>query len=625
MPASFKQKQYFRDFGMMCTDALLILASYGLMILIFLGIRVDYEFELTKLVIALPFIVLFKILFMNFAGIYRMLSRHVGFEDVMRISFAAIITNIIIVIFIAVSEQMFMYKSAYIVITPIEIIILTIPRVFNRIQIFFKTNFFVNMNEGKRTLIIGAGSAGELVLKELYRNKDLSNHPVAFVDDNPKKIGNRLGGILIVGPIEKIGQFIEDYNVDEIVLAIADYPIDNLNWLVNEVAKYKIKIKKLMSYSDVDKGAPKLVNVKVEDLLNRQVIHLDNQGINDFIKGEVVMVTGGGGSIGSELCRQIAELKPKSLIIFDIYENNAYEIQQELLRKFTKEGRCHDLDLIVRIGSVYNKTRLESIFNEFRPTIVFHAAAYKHVPLMEDSAVEAVRTNVIGTYNAAELSNKYGVKKFVLVSSDKAVRSINVMGATKRFAELIIQNHQKTNKTKFSAVRFGNVLGSNGSVIPLFKKQIEDGGPVTVTHPDINRFFMTIPEAVSLILQCAVYAEGGEVFVLDMGQPVKIVDLAEKMISLAGLEPHKDIKIEFTGLRPGEKLYEELLVDHKYDDHKATSNDKIFIEIQRDVKDDELTIQEIVETFEQKTNEEVKLMVSSVVKTYKVNGHLDVQ
>lgn len=625
MPASFKQKQYFRDFGMMCTDALLILASYGLMILIFLGIRVDYEFELTKLVIALPFIVLFKILFMNFSGIYRMLSRHVGFEDVMRISFAAIITNIIIVIFIAVSEQMFMYKSAYIVITPIEIIILTIPRVFNRIQIFFKTNFFVNMNEGKRTLIIGAGSAGELVLKELYRNKDLSNHPVAFVDDNPKKIGNRLGGILIVGPIEKIGQFIEDYNVDEIVLAIADYPIDKLNWLVNEVAKYKIKIKKLMSYSDVDKGAPKLVNVKVEDLLNRQVIHLDNQGINDFIKGEVVMVTGGGGSIGSELCRQIAELKPKSLIIFDIYENNAYEIQQELLRKFTKEGRCHDLDLIVRIGSVYNKTRLESIFNEFRPTIVFHAAAYKHVPLMEDSAVEAVRTNVIGTYNAAELSNKYGVKKFVLVSSDKAVRSTNVMGATKRFAELIIQNHQKTNKTKFSAVRFGNVLGSNGSVIPLFKKQIEDGGPVTVTHPDINRFFMTIPEAVSLILQCAVYAEGGEVFVLDMGQPVKIVDLAEKMISLAGLEPHKDIKIEFTGLRPGEKLYEELLVDHKYDDHKATANDKIFIEKQRDVKDDELTIQEIVETFEQKTNEEVKLMVSSVVKTYKVNGHLDVQ
>ncbi len=625
MPASFKQKQYFRDFGMMCTDALLILASYGLMILIFLGIRVDYEFELTKLVIALPFIVLFKILFMNFAGIYRMLSRHVGFEDVMRISFVAIITNIIIVIFIAVSEQMFMYKSAYIVITPIEIIILTIPRVFNRIQIFFKTNFFVNMNEGKRTLIIGAGSAGELVLKELYRNKDLSNHPVAFVDDNPKKIGNRLGGILIVGPIEKIRQFIEDYNVDEIVLAIADYPIDKLNWLVNEVAKYKIKIKKLMSYSDVDKGAPKLVNVKVEDLLNRQVIHLDNQGINDFIKGEVVMVTGGGGSIGSELCRQIAELKPKSLIIFDIYENNAYEIQQELLRKFTKEGRCHDLDLIVRIGSVYNKTRLESIFNEFRPTIVFHAAAYKHVPLMEDSAVEAVRTNVIGTYNAAELSNKYGVKKFVLVSSDKAVRSTNVMGATKRFAELIIQNHQKTNKTKFSAVRFGNVLGSNGSVIPLFKKQIEDGGPVTVTHPDINRFFMTIPEAVSLILQSAVYAEGGEVFVLDMGQPVKIVDLAEKMISLAGLEPHKDIKIEFTGLRPGEKLYEELLVDHKYDDHKATANDKIFIEKQRDVKDDELTIQEIVETFEQKTNEEVKLMVSSVVKTYKVNGHLDVQ
>ncbi|MCU0104185.1 polysaccharide biosynthesis protein [Acholeplasma vituli] len=623
MPVKNSHRQYLRDFAKMCTDALLIFASYVIMILIFIAIQVDYDIELRTLAIALPFVIVFKILFMNFAGIYKMLSKHVGFEDVMRIGFAAVISNIILVIYIAISNHLFMYKTAYILITPIEILILTIPRVSNRIRIFFRTNFFVNMNEGKRTLIIGAGSAGELVLKELYRNKDLSNHPVAFVDDNPKKIGNRLSGILIVGPIEQIGQFIEDYNADEIVLAIADYPIDKLNWLVNEVAKYKIKIMRLMSYSDVDK-APKIVNVKVEDLLNRQVIHLDNEGINDFINGEVVMVTGGGGSIGSELCRQIAELKPKLLIIFDIYENNAYEIQQELLRKYTKESRCSDLNLIVRIGSVYNKTRLESIFNEFRPTIVFHAAAYKHVPLMEDSAVEAVRTNVIGTYNAAELSNKYGVKKFVLVSSDKAVRSTNVMGATKRFAELIIQNHQKENKTKFSAVRFGNVLGSNGSVIPLFKKQIEDGGPVTVTHPEITRFFMTIPEAVSLILQSAVYAEGGEVFILDMGKPVRIVELAEKMISLAGLVPNKDIKIEFTGLRPGEKLYEELLVDHNYNDHKATDNDKIYIEKQKNVNDQELTIQEIVNTFEQKTNEEVKQMVSHVVKTYKVNGHLDV-
>lgn len=620
MPIKLNKKQLLHDIGMMIVDAILIFLSYLAMISLFIGVQFDYDIDFQMLAIALPFVIIFKLALMYFSGIYRMLSRHVGFEDVMRISFAAIVGNVIIVVFIAVSNQLFMFKTAYIFITPIEIIFLTIPRVLNRIRLFFKTNIFVNANEGRRTLIIGAGSAGELVLREIYRNKDLTNHPVAFVDDNPNKIGQKLNGVLIVGPVEKISQFIEDLNVEEIILAIADYPIQKLNWLVNEVSKYKIKVKKLLSYSDVDRNNPKIVNVKVEDLLNRQEIHLDNQGISDFIKDEVVLVTGGGGSIGSELCRQIAELKPKALVIFDIYENNAYEIQQELLRKFSKENRSHDLNLIVRIGSVYNKQRLETIFKEFKPTIVFHAAAYKHVPLMEDSAVEAVRTNVIGTYNTAELSNKYGVKKFVLVSSDKAVRSTNVMGATKRFAELVIQNQQKEHGTKFSAVRFGNVLGSNGSVIPLFKKQIEDGGPVTVTHPEINRFFMTIPEAVSLILQSAVYAKGGEVFILDMGQPVKIVDLAKKMISLAGLIPDKDIKIEFTGLRPGEKLFEELLVDHNYTDHKATDNDKIYIEKQREVCDEELSLVDILLTFEDKSNEEIKHLVSSVVKTYKVNG-----
>ncbi len=620
MPVKLNKTQMLHDIGMMVVDAVLIFLSYIAIILMFVGIQFEYDIDFTMLAIALPFVVIFKLVVMYFSGIYRMLSKHVGFEDVMRISFAAIISNTIIVLYIALTNHLFMFKSAFIFITPIEIILLTLPRVLNRIRLFFKTNIFVNANEGRRTLIVGAGSAGELVLREIYRNKDLTNHPVAFVDDNPNKIGNRLNGILIVGPIEKISQFIEDLNVEEIILAIADYPIDKLNWLVSEVSKYKIKIKKVLSYSDINNGNPKIVNVKVEDLLNRQEIHLDNQGITEFIKDEVILVTGGGGSIGSELCRQIAELKPKTLVIFDIYENNAYEIQQELLRKFSKENRSQELKLIVRIGSVYNKQRLETIFSEFKPTIVFHAAAYKHVPLMEDSAVEAVRTNVIGTYNTAVLSNKYGVKKFVLVSSDKAVRSTNVMGATKRFAELVIQNQQKENGTKFSAVRFGNVLGSNGSVIPLFKKQIEDGGPVTVTHPEINRFFMTIPEAVSLILQSAVYAKGGEVFILDMGKPVKIIDLARKMISLAGLIPDKDIKIEFTGLRPGEKLFEELLVDHNYTDHKATDNDKIYIEKQREVCDEELSLVDILLIFEDKSNEEIKRLVSSVVKTYKVNG-----
>ncbi|MBE0700478.1 MAG: polysaccharide biosynthesis protein, partial [Acholeplasmataceae bacterium] len=320
-------------------------------------------------------------------------------------------------------------------------------------------------------------------------------------------------------------------------------------------------------------------------------------------------------------CRQIAELKPKQLIIFDIYENNAYEIQMELLRTLQKEHRDHEFELTVLIGSVYNLKRLEDVFIACKPTIVFHAAAYKHVPLMEDSAVEAVRTNIMGTYNTALLSNKYGIKKFVLVSSDKAVRSTNIMGATKRFAELIIQEQQtKSTGTKFTAVRFGNVLGSNGSVIPLFKKQIADGGPVTVTHKEITRYFMTIPEAVGLILQCAVFAEGGEVFILDMGEPVKIIDLAERMIRLTGLKPYEDIDIEFTGLRPGEKLYEEILVDHNHAAHKQTENDKIFIEAQSDTECQILKLDKIFSTFEDADNEEVKQMISKIIKSYCVNG-----
>jgi FlaA1/EpsC-like NDP-sugar epimerase len=371
--------------------------------------------------------------------------------------------------------------------------------------------------------------------------------------------------------------------------------------------------------SEVDSTQTKIIDVKIEDLLNRDEIKLDDCLIKDFIKDEIVLVTGGGGSIGSELCRQISELEPKQLIIFDIYENNAYDIQMELLRKFQKKGKHFDLQ--VRIGSVYNRKRVEDMFKEFKPTIVFHAAAYKHVPLMEDSAVESVRTNVIGTYNVSSLANQYETKKFVLVSSDKAVRSTNIMGATKRYAELIIYEQQSHSKvTKFSAVRFGNVLGSNGSVIPLFKNQIADGGPVTVTHPDITRYFMTIPEAVGLILQCGVYAQGGEVFILDMGEPVKIRDLAEKMIRLAGYKPYNDIQIEYTGLRPGEKLYEELLVDHNHESQHRTDNEKIYIESQKEVTEQQLELFKIIESIDELSNVQIKDFVAHIIDSYKRNG-----
>jgi FlaA1/EpsC-like NDP-sugar epimerase len=614
----FDFRRFLKLFKYAFFDAVMITVSY--LIAIFMFMVLELPLDQYALYFALPGVIIFKLLVFYITGLYKMLENHVGFEDVIKIAVVSIISNVIIVVFIAFSGITFMYKSAYFFITIAEIGLITLPRIANRIIVYVKTNYDWNRALGKRTLIVGAGDAGELVVKEIYRNKDLNNIPLAFVDDNQDKIGNRLLGILIVGPIDRIKEFIDDYKIEEVIIAINYYPAKQMQKLVQLIADKNVRIKKLLSMTDVDAHhKPQIIDVKIEDLLNRDEIKLDDECIKGFIKDEIVLVTGGGGSIGSELCRQISELEPKQLIIFDIYENNAYDVQQELLRKFSKSHR--ELNLKVLIGSVYNRTRLEDIYKTYKPTIVFHAAAYKHVPLMEDSAVEAVRTNVLGTYNASSLAREYNVKKFVLVSSDKAVRSTNVMGATKRYAELIVQEQQAhTKTTKFSAVRFGNVLGSNGSVIPLFKKQIADGGPVTVTHQDITRYFMTIPEAVGLILQCGVYAQGGEVFILDMGEPVRIVDLAEKMISLAGFKPNEDIKIEITGLRPGEKLFEELLVDHNHDDQHRTANQKIYIEKQREVLESELELTNIIETIEEYSNEDVKKFVAHVIPSYKRNG-----
>ena len=614
----FDFRRFLKLFKYAFFDAVMITVSY--LIAIFMFMVLELPLDQYALYFALPGVIVFKLLVFYITGLYKMLENHVGFEDVIKIAIVSIISNVIIVLFIAFTGITFMYKSAYFFITIAEIGLVTLPRIANRIIVYVKTNYDWNRALGKRTLIVGAGDAGELVVKEIYRNKDLNNMPLAFVDDNKDKIGNRLLGILIVGPIDRIKEFIDDYKIEEVIIAINYYPAKQMQKLVQLIADKNVRIKKLLSMTDVDAHhKPQIIDVKIEDLLNRDEIKLDDECIKGFIKDEIVLVTGGGGSIGSELCRQISELEPKQLIIFDIYENNAYDVQQELLRKFSKSHR--ELNLKVLIGSVYNRTRLEDVYKTYKPTIVFHAAAYKHVPLMEDSAVEAVRTNVLGTYNASSLARQYNVKKFVLVSSDKAVRSTNVMGATKRYAELIVQEQQAhTKTTKFSAVRFGNVLGSNGSVIPLFKKQIADGGPVTVTHQDITRYFMTIPEAVGLILQCGVYAQGGEVFILDMGEPVRIVDLAEKMISLAGFKPNEDIKIEITGLRPGEKLFEELLVDHNHDDQHRTANQKIYIEKQREVLESELELTNIIETIEEYSNEDVKKFVAHVIPSYKRNG-----
>ena len=610
----------FHGFKYMVIDAVSIALTYIFAVIIFRVLQIPITLE--YLPIAIPAVIVFKLLIFLIFGFYNILTNHVGFEDVMKFALVSAGTNIALVIFIALTNIMFMFKSAYVFIIPTEIFLLVVPRVVNRIWNFIRTNINWTNALGRKTLIIGAGSAGELVIKEIYRNKDLNNLPVAFVDDDPDKIGRRLSGIRIIGPISDINRFIDANDIEEVVIAINDYPKAKLQVLIDKISQKNTRIKKLMSISDVDSGQTnKIIEVKIEDLLNREEVQLDNEGIADFIKDEVVLITGGGGSIGSELCRQIVELKPKQLIIFDIYENNAYDIQQEILRKFYKRGMTINLEVL--IGSVYNEKRMEYIFSTYKPTIVFHAAAYKHVPLMENSPVEAVRTNVIGTYYAASMACKYGVKKFVLVSSDKAVRPTNIMGATKRYAELIIQQHQLLDcKTKFSAVRFGNVLGSNGSVIPLFKKQIEDGGPVTVTHPEITRYFMTIPESVGLILQCAVYAEGGEVFVLDMGIPVKIKDLAEKMIRLAGYRPYKDINIEFTGLRPGEKMFEELLVDEDLSDHRSTPNSKIFIETDDVIDEPIINLSDLKVRMEMLQTEDIKSLIASIIKTYQCNGEV---
>ena len=412
----------------------------------------------------------------------------------------------------------------------------------------------------KRIMIVGAGTSGSVILKEMTTSSLVNGCVVCFVDDDKNKAGKFLNGVPVAGNRNDIPRLAEEYKIDEIYIAIPSASAKERKAIIEICRETGCQVKILPGIYQLINGEvsiAKLRNVEIEDLLGRDPIRVNLDEIMGYVSGKVVLVTGGGGSIGSELCRQVASHNPKQLIIFDIYENNAYDIQLELKEKYP------DLDLVVLIGSVRNTHRIETVFEKYRPDIVYHAAAHKHVPLMEDSPNEAIKNNVFGTYKTAKAADKYGTSRFVLISTDKAVNPTNIMGASKRMCEMVVQMMNARSKTDFVAVRFGNVLGSNGSVIPLFKKQIEQGGPVTVTHPDIIRYFMTIPEAVSLVLQAGAYAKGGEIFVLDMGEPMKILDLAKNLIRLSGYEPDVDIPIVFTGLRPGEKLYEELLMNEE--------------------------------------------------------------
>ena len=470
-------------------------------------------------------------------------------------------------------------------------------------------------DEQDRIMIIGGGEAGQILIKELINSSRFHTKVCCVIDDNPNKRGRVLEGIPIVGDRNDILEMVEKYEVNHIIYAIPTSSAKTRKEILNICKETKCRLQTVPGVYQLLNGevsVSTLKNVEIQDLLGREQIKVNNEEILNAIGDKIVLVTGGGGSIGSELCRQIATSNPKQLIIFDMYENNAYDIQQELIRKYP------DLNLVTLIGSVRNTNRLAWLMQNYKPDIVFHAAAHKHVPLMEDSPNEAIKNNVLGTYKTATAAARAGVKKFVLISTDKAVNPTNIMGASKRLCEMVIQMMNREYKdTTFVAVRFGNVLGSNGSVIPLFKKQIADGGPVTVTHKDIIRFFMTIPEAVSLVLQAAYYAKGGEIFILDMGEPVKIDDMARNLIKLSGYTPDVDIMVEYTGLRPGEKLYEELLMSEE----GLESTENSLIHIGKPIEmDDEWFRVKLRQLDEASYREDgnMKDIVAEIVPTYRV-------
>ena len=469
----------------------------------------------------------------------------------------------------------------------------------------------------KNVLVIGAGEATKVLLTTIKNSMKDTYKVVGLIDDNENKLNYAISGNKILGTRYDIPRICKENNVEVIFFTISNISPDDRRKILEICQETGCKVRILPGTKELIKDKPLIQSfrdVQIEDLLGRDPIKLDNKNIGKLIENKVVLVTGGGGSIGSELCRQIIKFKPSKLVIVDIYENNLYDIEQEL--KFNYP----DMKIDAIVASVREKHRLNEIFEQYHPYLVFHAAAHKHVPLMETSPLEAIKNNVFGTYNTVKCADEYGVKRFILISTDKAVNPTNIMGATKRLCELIIQAKNKVSKTEYAAVRFGNVLGSNGSVVPLFKKQIAKGGPVTVTHKEITRFFMTIPEAVSLVLQAMSGAKGGEIFVLDMGEPVKIYDMAIKLIKLSGLEPDVDIQIKVTGLRPGEKLYEELLMAEE--GLTETKHDKIHVARPSDIDMEKLEanlakLQHLLDNTNNEQKDEIKDVISEVVPTYR--------
>lgn len=523
------------------------------------------------LFLCLPFLIAMTLGLFLLVGVYRWLWQYAGGVELMKTGFACLGSAVLFYLLNQLLGAGLPRSIPLIYLLILYLEVLGTRYLFRLMRHFLRRELFSDRAKA-RTMIIGAGDSAAMAIREFTLAKDSANRVVCIIDDDPARLGQSIRGSRVVGGRDKILWAVEHFAIEEIIFCIPSASAQARKEILQICNQTKARLKTLPTLSQIANGQVSVQSIReiqLEDLLGREPITVDNPAMADMVRDRVVLVTGGGGSIGGELCRQIAALRPKELIIFDIYENNAYDLQQELKKRFPA------LNLNVQIGSVRDRERVDDLFSRFHPELVYHAAAHKHVPLMEDSPSDAVKNNVFGTYNVSDAAGRNGASLFLLVSTDKAVNPTNVMGATKRLCEMVVQSMNSKYATRYVAVRFGNVLGSNGSVVPLFKKQIAAGGPVTVTHKEVTRFFMTIPEAVSLILQAAVYARGGEVFVLDMGQPVKIDDMARQMIRLCGLEPDVDIPIEYVGLRPGEKLYEELLL--KSEGLQNTENNLIYI------------------------------------------------
>lgn len=586
----------------------ILIASYGSLLLRFNGsVENCYLQHMNTMII---FIILIDLAIFVINKLYHSLWQFASIVELKNILISTFSASAVNIVLYELTQNI-LPRSCYI----IYFLLLTMCVGGSRFS-YRLLRFYSNRGKSKRDLervmIIGAGLAGEKIYREISSAPQVYKEVICFIDDNIAKHQRSLHNVPIVGGRDKIIEASKEYKIEEILVAMPSVDEKDLADILNICKETKCRIKKLPGIYQMLNGDVHLSDfkeVEIKDLLGREPIEVNLEEIMDYVTDKVVMVTGGGGSIGSELCRQIAAAKPKQLIIVDIYENNAYDIQLELKHDYP------DLNLETLIASVRNTKKVDELFKEYRPDIVYHAAAHKHVPLMEDSPNEAVKNNVFGTLNVARAADKYKTKRFILISTDKAVNPTNVMGATKRMCEMIVQTMNNRSKTEYVAVRFGNVLGSNGSVIPLFKKQIKNGGPVTVTHPDIIRYFMTIPEAVSLVLQAGAYAKGGEIFILDMGKPVKIADMAINLIKLSGYEPDIDIKIEYTGLRPGEKLYEELLM--KEEGLQDTPNHLIHIGKPIEM-DEEVFLEKLVhlkkEAYEE-TND-IRHLIKDIVPTY---------